>query len=318
MKKVVTFLLFASSLLSASAAVRGDVTGNNTVDIADVNEVINVMLGKATNPLADVTADGTVDIADVNMVINIMLGKDVPEPQLPTHYTVNGVEFDMVNVEGGTFIMGATDEQTSYALECEFPAHQVTLSSFQIGMTEVTQELWLAVMGTNPSRFTGDLQCPVEYVKWIDCQEFINKLNELTGAHFRLPTEAEWEFAARGGNQSNGYRYAGSNNLSQVAWYKSNSSSKTHPVGKKAPNELGIYDMSGNVWEWCNDWYAGVYPDEAQTNPAGPDSNEWDCKVYRGGGWEKEATFCRVSARANGSYNGFFSKYNFLGLRLAQ
>ena len=290
MKRFCLIFLAVIAVATMNAAIKGDVTGDNEVDVADVNEVINVMLGNSSNPMGDVTGDGVVDVADVNLIINIMLGKTVPEPELPTHYTVNGVEFDMVNVEGGTFMMGATDEQTSYALECEFPAHQVTLSSYQIGMTEVTQELWLAVMGTNPSRFTGDLQCPVEYVKWIECQEFINKLNELTGAHFRLPTEAEWEFAARGGNQSNGYLYAGGNTLSQVAWYKSNSSSKTHPVGKKAPNELGIYDMSGNVWEWCNDWYEGVYPEEAQTNPVGPDSNEWDCKVYRGGGWYDGAT----------------------------
>ena len=316
MKKLFTLCaVLAVMSLTVQAAVRGDVTGDGTVDIADVNAVINAMLGNGDNPLADVTGDGMVDIADVNLVINLMLGKS---PELPTHYTVNGVSFDMVNVEGGTFTMGATSEQTSSAEEWEYPAHEVTLSDYQIGMTEVTQELWLAVMGTNPSMFTGDLQRPVEYVKWIECQEFITRLNELTGANFRLPTEAEWEYAARGGNKSKGYKYAGSNSISQVAWYKSNSGDTTHPVAKKSPNELGIYDMSGNVWEWCQDWYAETYPEEAQTDPTGPESNEWNCKVYRGGGWEKEAKFCRVSCRANGSYNGAFVRYKYLGLRLAQ
>ncbi len=319
MKRMITTLVLACSVLIAvQAAVHGDVTGDNEVDVADVNEVINVMLGQLDNPAADVTHDGTVDIADVNLVINIMLGK-APQRELPTHYTVNGVEFDMVQVDGGTFTMGATAEQGSEAQDWEKPAHQVTLSSYQIGKTEVTQELWQAVMGTNPSRNTGSLQLPVEYVKWVDCQEFISKLNELTGANFRLPTEAEWEFAARGGNLSQGYKYAGSNTLSKVAWYVGNSASMTHPVAQKAANELGIYDMSGNVWEWCNDWYQQNYPtDQPVTDPIGPESNEWNCKVYRGGAYDKDASFCRVSTRANGSYNNTFSRYKFLGLRLAQ
>lgn len=160
-------------------------------------------------------------------------------------FTVRGVSFEMVRVEGGTFRMGATSEQGSDVWDNEKPVHSVTLSGYYIGKTEVTQALWKAVMGINPSRFKGDY-LPVENVSWDDCQEFIRKLNSMTGQNFRLPTEAEWEFACRGGNNSRGYKYSGSNNLGSVAWYDGNSGNKTHPVGTKAPNELGIYEMCGS------------------------------------------------------------------------
>ena len=225
-------------------------------------------------------------------------------------YTVNGVTFKMIYVKSGTFIMGATSEQTG-AYSDELPAHSVTLGNYYIGETEVTQELWTAVMGSNPSRFSGNMQCPVEMVSWNDCQTFISKLNELTGATFRLPTEAQWEFAARGGNNSQGYIYSGSNTIDDVAWYTSNSSSTTHPVKTKAPNELGIYDMSGNVLEWCSDWY-GSYSSAAQTDPTGSSTGSY--RVIRGGSWGNYATSCRVAHR-------FFStpslSYDCLGLRLA-
>ena len=136
----------------------------------------------------------------------------------------------------------------------ESPVHSVTLSSYYMGETEVTQALWKAVMGNNPSRFKGD-NLPVENVSWNDCQEFIRKLKQKTGKNFRLPTEAEWEYAARGGKKSNGYKYSGSNNIGSVAWYDDNSSNQIHAVKGKRLNELGLYDMSGNVWEWCSDWY---------------------------------------------------------------
>ena len=174
---------------------------------------------------------------------------------------------NMVYVQGGTFMMGA-DASDNDAYKDEKPAHQVTLSSYYICKYEVTQALWQEVMGSNPSRFKGD-NLPVESVSWNDCQVFISKLNAMTGQHYRLPTEAEWEFAARGGNSSRGYKYSGSSTLSDVAWYGENSGNKTHLVGTKSPNELGLYDMIGNVREWCSDWY-GDYNSSAQTNPAGP------------------------------------------------
>jgi formylglycine-generating enzyme required for sulfatase activity len=178
-----------------------------------------------------------------------------------------------------------------------------------IGETEVTQELWQAVMGSNPSDFSGT-NLPVEQVSWNDCQTFITKLNELTGKTFRLPTEAEWEYAARGGNKSKGYKYAGSNTLGNVAWY-TNNSSKTNPVKQKQANELGLYDMSGNVWEWCQDGY-GSYSSAAQTNPTGPTSVS--SRVDRGGGWISDAGRCRVSFRAAGTPT---IARNYLGMRLA-
>lgn len=225
-------------------------------------------------------------------------------------YVVNGVSFRMVAIEGGTFTMGAS-EQDSNAYDWEKPVHQVSLDGFSIGETEVTQELWQAVMGSNPSYFTGN-KLPVENVSWNDCQTFITKLNQLTGQNFRLPTEAEWEFAARGGNQSQGYKYAGSNTIDDVAWYWDNSS-ETHEVGTKQANELGLYDMSGNVWEWCQDWYSSSYYSESVVNnPQGPSTGS--SRVYRGGSWNFSARYCRVSYR-------YFNTPTFtlsdLGLRLA-
>jgi formylglycine-generating enzyme required for sulfatase activity len=208
-------------------------------------------------------------------------------------FTVNGISFDMIAVKGGTFTMGCTSEQSEDCSSDEEPAHKVTLSDFYIGKFVVTQKLWKAVMRNNPSYFKGDY-LPVESVSWYDCQEFITKLNNLTGLKFRLPTEAEWEYAARGGNKSKGYKYSGSNTLRNVAWYSDNNDGKTHPVGQKLPNELGIYDMSGNVDEWCQDWW-GKYSSGSQTNPKGPSSGEQ--RVLRGGFWSAWARYCRVSFR---------------------
>ena len=217
----------------------------------------------------------------------------------------------MVYVQGGTFTMGATSVQGSDAEDDEKPAHSVTLSSYYIGKTEVTQELWQAVMDSNPSKFKGDRK-PVEQVSWNDCQTFISKLNSLTGKNFRLPTEAEWEFAARGGIKSKGYKYSGSNTLDDVAWYYGNSGKTTHEVGTKSPNELGLYDMSGNVQEWCNDWYGDkYYSSSPSNNPTGPSSGV--SRVGRGGSWFVVASYCRSSDRGGGAP---VNRNYGLGLRL--
>ncbi len=216
---------------------------------------------------------------------------------------------NMVYVAGGTFTMGATSEQGSDAFDNESPTHSVTLSSYYICKYEVTQALWRAVMGNNPSNFKGD-NLPVECVSWDDCQTFINRLNSYTGRNFRLPTEAEWEFAARGGNYSRHYKYSGSNYISDVAWYDGNSSNRTHPVGTKQANELGLYDMSGNVWEWCSDWY-GSYSSYSQNDPTGPNSGSF--RVLRGGCWFIFASHCRSSYRY---YNSPGYRNINLGLRL--
>ena len=243
---------------------------------------------------------------------------------------VGNVSYRMKYVSGGTFTMGVTSEmkkpykdlKTKYDLTTyniynnskkqyndEEPTHQVTLSSYYIGETEVTQALWKAVMGSNPSGFIGD-DLPVEMVSWDDCQTFISKLNALTGKRFRLPTEAEWEFAARGGNQSRHTQYSGSSRIDDVAWYRGNSGGKTHPVKTKQPNELGIYDMSGNVWEWCQDRY-GSYSSYAQTNPTGASSGS--DRVCRGGSWWDYPWECRSSIRSD---NRPFYIFKGIGLRL--
>lgn len=229
-------------------------------------------------------------------------------------FEVKGVTFKMIEVKGGTFTMGALPNDED-ALDDEKPAHSVTISSFSIGETEVTQLLWQAVMENNPSEFKGANR-PVENVSWSKCQEFINKLNsllmeQLKGKLFRLPTEAEWEFAARGGNKSKGYLYSGSNTLADVAWFRENSDGQTQSVGSLKPNELGIYDMSGNVMEWCSDYYdSNYYSVSPSNNPQGPSYGSY--RVVRGGSWQNNATECRSSYRYD-SYGGSSTK----GLRLA-
>lgn len=222
-------------------------------------------------------------------------------------FNVNGVEFTMVYVEGGTFMMGSDDAD---AFDWEKPVHQVTLSDYYIGETEVTQALWQAVMGSNPSCLKGGNR-PVETVSWDDCQEFIGRLKEITGENFSLPTEAQWEFAARGGNYSEGYKYSGSNDIDAVAWHFDNANDGTNPVGTKQANELGIYDMSGNVKEWCQDWF-GSYSSAAVTDPTGPSSGSY--RMFRGGSWfNNVATYCRCASRGYGAPTYTF---NDLGLRL--
>lgn len=239
----------------------------------------------------DVNDDGVVDLSDATTLIDHVLN-GVNNGSTHT-FIANNVMFEMVRVEGGTFTMGATAEQASDAFSDELPTHKVTLSPFLIGKYEVSQTLWFAVMGENPSVNTG-INLPVDNVTWNECQTFITKLNELTGKDFRLLTEAEWEYAARGGNKSKGYKYSGSNNLGDVAWYIDNSNNTSHAMGTKAPNELGIYDMTGNVMEWVSDW-KGSYSSGAQTNPTGPDSGTY--RVNRGGSYGNVERLSRITNR---------------------
>ena len=316
MKKLITlfFVLCVGAFASSATAGVGDVNADGSVNVSDVTALVNQIIGSGSYSAqaCDVNGDGEVNVSDVTALVNLIINGGGESEDSNQTFTVNGVSFDMIAVEGGTFTMGATAEQASDAYSDEKPTHQVTLSSYYIGKTEVTQELWQAVMGSNPSGFSG-ANLPVEKVSWEDCQIFIAILNELTGKYFRLPTEAEWEYAARGGSKSQGYKYSGSNTVDDVAWYPSNSSSKTHPVATKAPNELGIYDMSGNVLEWCSDWYSSsYYSSSSQYNPTGPASGSR--RVYRGGSWGSSARLCRVSYR---DYNGPSYSYYNLGLRLA-
>ena len=325
MKRLLQTLVLALIALMVPATANaevGDVDGNGFVTMDDLTRLINYLVFNDATGMnmtnADTNLSGDVGMDDLTTLINYLVFGVWPWTPVTETFTVNGVTFKMIAVEGGTFTMGATAEQGSDAYTNEKPTHQVTLSSYSIGETEVTQALWEAVMGTNPSQFTGNLERPVEKVSWNACQSFITKLNQMTGKNFRLPTEAEWEFAARGGNLSQGYKYPGSNDVAEVAWFRDNSyavgSSSpdygTHPVGTLAPNELGIYDMSGNVSEWCQDFY-GTYSSAAQTNPTGPTSGSH--RVYRGGSWGVNARYCRVSYRLNYTPTGTSSNY---GLRL--
>ncbi len=215
---------------------------------------------------------------------------------------VVGSKDDMIFVKGGYFNMGSND-----GYDNEKPIHKVRLDDFFICKYQVTQRKWKEVMGSNPSKFKGD-DLPVEQVSWNDVQKYIGKLNANTDKKYRLPTEAEWEYVAQGGNQSKGYKYSGSDNIQDVAWYNDNSESKTHPVGMQKPNELGIFDMSGNVWEWCNDWYdASYYKNSPEHNPKGASSGSG--RLLRGGSWYDYINNCRVSLRS-----GYYPDFNYINL----
>jgi formylglycine-generating enzyme required for sulfatase activity len=216
---------------------------------------------------------------------------------------------EMVYVKGGCYRMGCG----SWTSDCdsdEKPGHEVCVDDFYIGKYEVTQGQWRALLGNNPSNFKKGDNYPVEMVSWDDAQEFIGKLNGKTGRSFRLPTEAEWEYAARSGGKAE--KYAGGNDIEAVAWYTSNSGGATHPVGAKRPNGLGIYDMSGNVWEWCQDWFeGGYYGKSPRNNPQGPSSGSF--RVYRGGGWDRAPAGVRAAGRGRNTPG---DRFDDLGFRL--
>ena len=287
----------------------GVLVGNHNVEIrksgyATSRQTVTISEGQTASISGSLTS--TASTSGTNVLSS---SSSSPSGNTITIPVKNGISIEMVKVEAGSFNMGATPEmQAPY--EVEKPVHRVTLTNnYYIGKYEVTQALWQAVMGSNPSYFKGD-DLPVEQVSWNDCQDFISKLNAMTGKRFRLPSEAEWEYAARGGKKSRGYQYSDSNTLGDVAWYEGNSGSKTHAVGTKQPNELGIYDMTGNVYEWCQDWY-GSYSSSPQTNPIGAVSGS--SRVDRGGSWFFTAKHCRSSYRFNLT-PGY--RLNFLGLRL--
>jgi sulfatase modifying factor 1 len=227
-----------------------------------------------------------------------------------TEELATGLSFEMVYVEGGEFEMGGKDAE---AYDDEKPVHSVHVPAFFLGPYPVTQELWEQIMGNNPSSFKGTTR-PVEKVSWHDAHAFLEKLNAETGKNYRLPTEAEWEYAARGGVRSMGFMYAGSDKLKEVGWYGENSGGETHPVGQLLGDELGLYDMSGNVWEWCeDDWhndYQGA-PTDGSAWIARP--NRGPARVLRGGGWDYYAGICRVSFR---NWNEPDVRYDFIGFRL--
>lgn len=241
----------------------------------------------------------------LDTINGLLGGKRIDPPSI-----IQNLQSNMVYVEGGSFMMGGNPMKDEDAFDDEMPAHEVELSPFYIGKYTVTQEEWEYIMGDNPSIFKGEKR-PVDNVSWDDCQVFIKKLNEQTGKQFRLPTEAEWEFAARGGNLSCDYKFSGSNIIQDVAWYCENSNAQTHDVGKKMPNEIGLFDMSGNVFEWCQDWY-GEYESGAIINPSGASSGTY--LINRGGSWNNQAYNCRVSDRL---YDVSSYRDNCSGFRLA-
>ncbi|MGM9870086.1 MAG: SUMF1/EgtB/PvdO family nonheme iron enzyme [Sodaliphilus sp.] len=318
MKKFITlfFVLCVGAFASSATAGVGDVNADGAVNVSDVTALVNQIIGSGSYSAqaCDINGDGEVNVSDVTALVNLIINGGGESEFKNQTFTVNGVTFEMIAVGGGTFTMGATEEQGSDAYDNEKPAHKVTLSSYLIGKTEVTQELWEVVMGSNPSSSSWrGANFPVDKVSWNDCQEFITKLNALTGQKFRLPTEAEWEYAARGGNKSQGYKYSGSNTIDDVAWYASNSSWELKEVATKKPNELGIYDMSGNTTEWCQDWYGSYDASGAdQTNPTGPETGT--SRVMRDGGAAYGPKFNRVSTRSGYPPEKLSS---YLGFRLA-
>jgi formylglycine-generating enzyme required for sulfatase activity len=262
----------------------------------EVSLYVSLNAGKTwTGPLLHVSGDVGKNISAGSKVIRWQVLEEQEQlvgSDIHFKVTANGkksLDPEMVFVKGGTFQMGSNSGDSD-----EAPVHSVTLNDYLIGKYEVTQAQWKSVMGSDPSNFKGCEDCPVVMVSWNDVQDFISRLNEQTGKRYRLPTEAEWEFAARGGSQSRGYTYSGSNDLGSAAWCGMNSGRKAHEVGTRQPNELGIYDMTGNVWEWCSDWF-GVYNSFSVTNPKGAASGEY--RVNRGGSWYYGAYFCRTSFR---------------------
>ena len=322
----------ASSIVVAEAAAYGS---DDRIIIAA--KIINIETGRIENtakPKVASTSDNGMEQA-CNEVVSQLLGS-VRTTAGPTRRpsggnvaggqdfteTAFGINMRMIYVEGGTYTMGCTSEQGGECESDESPNRQTTVSSYYIGMLEVTQTQWEKVMGTSiyqqrdrantewPMRGVGP-EYPMYYVSWEEAKEFCARLSRQTGKTYRLPTEAEWEYAARGGKKNEGTKYSGGWSIDDVAWYGGNSGSSTHPCGTKRSNALGIYDMSGNVWEWCEDWYANAYLQYDNNNPKGASSGS--CRVNRGGSWNYIAGGCRVSYR---NVNTPSDRYRHLGFRV--
>ncbi len=317
---LVVFLIGLTTRAQTVTDVSAEQQGNalvvhynlTTESPCDVSLFVSLTDGKTwTGPLLHVSGDAGKDINNGSRTIRWLVLEEMENlvgNNIQFKVVANGkkpFEPEMVFVKGGTFMMGSNNGEND-----ERPAHQVTLSDFSIGKFEVTQAQWRKVMGSNPSKFAGCDQCPVEQVSWDEVQQFISVLNSRTGKKYRLPTEAEWEYAARGGSQSRGYTCSGSEDIGTVAWYSENSSSKTHAVGQKQANELGIFDMTGNTWEWCSDWY-DAYSAAAAVNPLGASSGQ--DRVRRGGSWYFFLQFCRVAYRSGINPDG---RYYNLGFRV--
>ena len=322
----VKFIMMAALFLIASAAsahqlpvskilkniqgngylgMAGDLNDDGIFNITDVTSLISCILDdEQVSEIADVDGDYRLSIKDITSGIDLLLcGRN------PAHvFMVDGCLIRMIEVEGGTFNMGGYDNQ---AFGDELPVHEVTLSTFLIGETEVDNDLWGWLMGDDPHEGHPDPRCPCVNIMWGGCWNLTRYLTEQTGFNFRLPTEAEWEYAARGGKFSHGYIYSGSDNYDEVAWCENNSGDVTQHVGTKRPNELGIYDMSGNVWEWCQDWF-GPYPSESCVNPTGPETGTE--RVVRGGCMWGHVRFCRTTYRMSYEPN---TRRKDIGFRLA-
>lgn len=319
-------LMMAMCWTPMKAQLHGDVNGSGDVTISDVTELIDLLLSNTASDkaYADINGDGVVNITDVTALINYLLSHEWPEVYEPEYLTitVGSTTFRMLLVEGGTFTMGAR-ENDPYVRPWEKPAHEVTLSDFYIAEFEVTQELWRAVMGTSTynntswfvssNGYTTNYKRPAESMTYSEAKSFITKLNQKTGKTFRLPTESEWEYAARGGKWSKGYLYIGGDNVDEVAWHAGNKGEDiTKTVGTKAPNELGLYDMGGNVEEWVSDYYADSYTSRPATDPTGPTNGT--ARVIRGGSWDQAFRMCRPTSRHDAS-EAFMSAHT--GMRVA-
>jgi sulfatase modifying factor 1 len=294
----------ASGTLKIDGEDKGSIDANavKKIELKSDNYIIQFFPTSSNN---SITKEVTIQIGK-SETINFEVSGSSHNKIIPENNS-NPLNIEMAFVEGGSFTMGCTEKHDVDCYNVEKPAHNVRLSSYFIGKYEVTQALWRAVMDTNPSYFKNCNDCPVESISWDDIQLFLQKLNQQTGKNYRLPTEAEWEFAARGGTNSRGYEFSGSNNIDSVTFY-SNGFGKTFPVGQKQSNELGLYDMSGNVWECCSDWFED-YNKNYENNPKGPTSGSF--RVIRGGGWSLASQYCRVSFR------GIFGSGYAHGFRLA-